>query len=188
MKKIIFSIAIISLTTISCDKEDKNKLVSNIAREVSMEQVQINLPTSGGEINHLQELKSSDNSDYYTQGELEYIQNQQRVAVVNFGDGEENSIAELKINGEESEIELLKEDSDFEGKKSKYKKVIVEPLVKSEECNYIIAGIIKYYDTKTGEWVATIDFGDLTCDEWAVKTTADSSTPHTFSLKELDWK
>ena len=188
MKKIIFSIAIISLTSISCDKEDRNKLVSSIAREVSMEQVQINLSNSGGEINNTEALKSSDNSDYYTQGELEYIQNQQRVAVVNFGDGEENSVAELKINGEETEIELLKEDSDFEGKDSKYKKVIVEPIVKSEDCDYIIAGIIKYYDTKTKAWVATIDFGDLTCDEWAEKTTADSSTPHTFSLKELNWK
>ena len=36
------------------------------------------------------------------------------------------------------------------------------------------------------EWVATIDFGDRTCDEWATKTTADSNEEYVFSLD--DWK
>ena len=50
----------------------------------------------------------------------------------------------------------------------------MKPLIKSEDCDYIISGIIKYY-SKTGKWVATIDFGDRTCDEWATKTTADDN-------------
>ena len=32
-----------------------------------------------------------------------------------------------------------------------------------------VSGLFEYYDTN-GNWVATIDFGDSTCDEWATKT------------------
>ena len=188
MKKTILSIAIISMTVLSCEKEDANKLVSTLGGEISQEPVQITLVNSGGEINTPETLVLSDDGDYYNEGSIDYIQNGQKVAQVNFGNGENNSLAALKINGEESEIELKKDESYYNGKKSKYKKVIVEPLVKSEECEYIIAGIIKYYDYKSGDWVATIDFGELECDEWAVKTTADSQDPYTFSLKDLDWK
>ena len=83
-------------------------------------------------------------------------------------------------------FDLKKDDTYYDGKKSKYKKVIVEPLVKSDDCGYIISGIIKYYDYNSGAWVATIDFGDRTCDEWATKTTADSNEEYVFSLD--DWK
>ena len=180
MKKTLLSIAIISITFMSCKKEDK--LIDNFTRELSFEAAQISLPNSGGEINITRTLNQSSNADYYVDGELKYMQNNQNVAIVDFGQGEENSIAELTIDGNITDFELKNDDSYYDGKKSKYKKVIVQPLVKSEECGYIIAGIIKYYDYDTGAWVATIDFGDLTCDEWAVKTTADSSTPYTFSL------
>jgi hypothetical protein len=182
MKKTLLSIAIISLTTLSCDKEDTDKLVDNFTRELSLESAQITLTNSGGEIEEPIVLNQSVNGDYYVSGELKYIQNGQNVAKVSFGQGEENSTAELIIDGIQSNFELDKEDSYCNGVKSKYKKVIVKPLVKSNECDYVIAGIIKYYDYDTEAWVATIDYGDLTCDEWAVKTTADSSTPYTFSL------
>jgi hypothetical protein len=32
-----------------------------------------------------------------------------------------------------------------------------------------VSGLIEYYDKK-GNWVATIDFGNGNCDQWAVKT------------------
>lgn len=182
MKKTLLSIAILSIATLSCDKENSDKLVDNFTRELSIEAAQITLPSSGGQINEPVALNESINGDYFVSGELKYTQNGQNIAEVSFGQGEENTIAELIIDGNQSNFDLEKEDTYFDGKKSKYKKVIVKPLVKSNECDYIIAGIIKYYDYKSGAWVATIDYGDLTCDEWAVKTTADSSTPYTFSL------
>lgn len=184
MKKTLFSLAVISIALVSCKKE-KNE-IDHFSRELSLEAAQITLPTSGGNINTTEALTKGANSDYYTSGELEYIQTGDVVAKVNFGQGEENSIAELTKDGNNSNFELKKDDTYYNGKKSKYKKVIVEPLVKSDDCGYIIAGIIKYYDYSSGAWVATIDFGDLVCDEWVTKTTADSNDQYVFSQE--DWK
>ena len=182
MKKTILTIAAIAIAFVSCKKEDIEKEVDNFTGEISLETAQISIPNSGGDINITRALNLSSNGDYYTNGKIEYKQNDQNVAEVDFGQGEENSTAELTINGTVSDFELKNDDSYYDGKKSKYKKVIVQPLVKSEECGYIISGIIKYYDYNSGAWIATIDFGDLSCDEWAIKTTSDSSTPYTFSL------
>ncbi|MFT5858682.1 MAG: hypothetical protein ACI865_000770 [Flavobacteriaceae bacterium] len=183
MKKAIFSLAIASIALVSCQKE--NGATNDFSREISLEAAQITLPTSGGEINVSQTLAQSSSSDYYTAGELEYVQNGQLVAKVNFGQGEENSLAELTKDGAVSTFDLKKDESYYDGKKSKYKKVIVEPLIKADDCDYIISGIIKYYEYESGAWAATIDFGDRTCDEWATKTDADGNV-NTFSLD--DWK
>ena len=66
------------------------------------------------------------------------------------------------------------------GKGSRYTKVVMEPLVKVEGCDYLVAGSICFFEGD--EWVATIDFGDGTCDEWATKTTKDGKND--FSLKK----
>lgn len=184
MKKTLFSLAIVSIALVSCKK--KNNQVDDFTRELSLEAAQVTLPTSGGQMNGTESLVTSSLNDYYTSGELEYVQNGEVVAKVNFGQGEENSLAELTKDGTVSNLELKKDDTYYDGNKSKYKKVIVQPLVKSDDCGYIISGIIKYYDYNSGAWVATIDFGDRTCDEWATKTTADSSEEYVFSLD--DWK
>ena len=186
MKKTFLSIAAIStLFLFSCNKETNE--IDTFTHELSLESAQIILPTSGGELVESEPLVKSANNDYYTSGKLDYIQNGEIVAQVDFGNGEENSTAQLLKDGDVTTFDLKKDDSYYNGKKSKYKKVIVKPLIKSEDCDYIISGIIKYYSIKTGKWVATIDFGDRTCDEWATKTTADDNgNEHTFSLD--DWK
>ena len=119
MKKTLLSIAIISITFMSCKKEDK--LIDNFTRELSLEAAQISLPNSGGEINITRTLNQSSNADYYVDGELKYMQNNQNVAIVDFGQGEENSIAELTIDGNITDFELKNDDSYYDGKKSKYK-------------------------------------------------------------------
>ena len=58
--------------------------------------------------------------------------------------------------------------------------MIVEPIVKLENCEYIVAGIIDFYEGD--QWVATLDFGDGTCDEWATKTWDGGSK--VFSMKK----
>ena len=186
MKKTFLSIAAIStLFLFSCNKETNE--IDSFTHELSLESAQIILPTSGGELVESEPLVKSVNNDYYTSGKLDYIQNGEIVAQVDFGNGEENSTAQLLKDGNVTTFDLKKEESYYNGKKSKYKKVIVKPLIKSEDCDYIISGIIKYYSKKTGKWVATIDFGDRTCDEWATKTTADDNgNEFTFSLD--DWK
>ena len=39
-----------------------------------------------------------------------------------------------------------------------------------------VEGTIKYFDIKNGKWLATIDFGDGTCDTLATKITAKGDT------------
>ena len=58
-----------------------------------------------------------------------------------------------------------------------YTEVEVNPMEKIdcyfEECDKTImtavSGLFEYYD-QNGTWVASIDYGDGTCDQWATKT------------------
>ena len=58
-----------------------------------------------------------------------------------------------------------------------YSEIEVNPIVKlncyfQDWDKYImtpVSGLFEYYDSD-GNWVASIDFGDGTCDEWATKT------------------
>ena len=61
--------------------------------------------------------------------------------------------------------------------KEGYTEIEVNPIVK-ENCYFAdwdkdimtpVSGLFEYYDID-GNWVASIDFGDGTCDEWATKT------------------
>ena len=60
--------------------------------------------------------------------------------------------------------------------KDGYTEIEVSPIVKincdfdrAKEVLTPVSGIFEYYDTD-GNWAASIDFGDGTCDEWATKT------------------
>ena len=58
-----------------------------------------------------------------------------------------------------------------------YTEVKVNPIVKitcyfsnwDKDVMTPVSGLFEYYDSD-GNWVASIDFGDGTCDEWATKT------------------
>ena len=83
--------------------------------------------------------------------------------------------------GGDKDVDLVKND-----KNDKYTKVIMEPLVKSDDCQYIVAGIINFYDIDTGDWIATFDYGNGSCDEFILKTTTDGD--FTFSMNDYpEW-
>lgn len=172
----LFTIAAISLT--SCNKSLEKDDLTN---EISTEKAQIHLSESNFTITE-QETLSSSSSDYYTSGILSYKKENNELAKVHFGNGENDHVATCFQNGEQSQIQLMEENCSYKGKKSKYKKVIVSPIVKTDDCDYLVSGIIKYYEVSSGNWVATIDFGDGTCDDIAVKTTADGD--YTFTISE----
>ena len=61
--------------------------------------------------------------------------------------------------------------------KNGYTEIEVNPIIKSN-CYFSdwnkdimtpVSGVFEYYDID-GNWVASINFGDGTCDEWATKT------------------
>ena len=58
-----------------------------------------------------------------------------------------------------------------------YTEIVVSPIVKTS-CYFAqwdktimtpVSGLFEYYD-ENNNWVASIDFGDGTCDEWATKS------------------
>lgn len=181
MFKTTLIIAVSSIFLLSsCVKFDKDN-GADFTDEVSTEEVQIQLPNSGFEINEL-EATTGTADGYYTAGVLEYTMNGEVEATVDFGNGESDSKASLLQGAGQFEFDLKKDYCFFGGKESKYKKVIVRPLVKTDDCDYIVAGIIKYYDVKDGSWTATVDFGNGICDDIAVKTTQEGT--YTFKVSE----
>ena len=176
--KFLGAIALAGLAMTSCSKA---KLASSFADEISTEESQINLPESGYEINVVEPTQSTADG-YYKEGVIEYTKNGAVLASVDFGNGVSDSQAIANVNGVSSGIELKKDNAYYKGKKSKYKKVIVQPIIKSDECDFIVSGIIKYYKIKSGDWVATVDFGDGTCDDIAIKTTDEGD--YTFTVSE----
>ena len=176
--KFLGAVALAGLAMTSCSKA---KMASSFTDEISTEESQINLPESGYEINVVESTQASADG-YYTEGVIEYTKNGALLASVDFGNGASDSQALANVNGVNSEIKLKKDNDYYKGKKSKYKKVIVEPIVKADECGFIVSGIIKYYKVKSGDWVATVDFGDGTCDDIAVKTTDEGD--YTFTISE----
>ena len=181
MTKTILSLAVVAVIVLTaCQKENADSILkSSFQKEISNESANLLLPVSGFETNIAEALTLSDNYEFYTSGKMEYKQNGSVLATVDFGDGEKDALAYKTQDGEDKEIDLTqgaKNAKDFA-----YKKVIIKPLVKTEDCDWIVSGIIKYFKEK--QWVATIDFGDGTCDEWAVKITDDGT--YTFSIDDF---
>ena len=181
MKKKFLGLSLLAaLVLFSCDKKDVME-GTDFSTEISTEEAQITLPTANFE-RRTTVAPTSEGTDYFTSGIIEYHSNGEVLATVDFGDGTLDSEATVTMENEESKIKLDKKDCKVKGKKSDYKKVIVEPLVKSRDCDFIVSGIIKYYNLKTGKWSATVDFGDGTCDDIAEKTT--KSGVITFTISE----
>lgn len=175
MKKTVLSLTLIAgIALVSCNKE---KVEENFTTEVSTETETLRLSESGFEMNISEELVKG-SGEVYTSGIIEYTKNGNVLATFDFGSGEDNKTAQYEKNGTTYDCSLEK---DGKGKKD-YKKVIVRPIVKSDDCGYIVSGIIKYYDYKSGDWVATVDFGDGTCDDVAIKTTKEGD--FTFNVSE----
>jgi len=121
-------------------------------------------------------LVQPEDCDYIASGIIHFVMSGEVAAVLDFGDGTCDQWATVTKDGEAFDIDLLKEDD------KDWKKVVIEPLIELEGCDYIVAGIIKLY--KEDEWICTIDFGDGTCDEWVTKTWDGGSEE--FSM--ANWK
>ena len=132
----------------------------------------------------VEEIVKSEDCEYPVSGIIEFYANDVLIATVDFGNGECDNIATQTINGESLEFELPEPPTapvQNEGQ-ARFKKVIVEPLVQGD-CDYIVSGSIKYF--KEEEWIATVDFGDGTCDDIATKTTNKGTFE--FTLKNKKW-
>jgi len=165
----------------SCSKEkmteQTDSMIQDLIRSGSMITVQsINYTRS-----ETQSLEQTSIDSPYHTGIIEYSEAGNLVADVDFSQGGTDAATLRLADGSSSSIALKKENID-----NKYKKVVIEPLVYSEECGYIVAGIIKFYDFHNGAWVATFDYGDGTCDEFINKDTNDGNS--NFSMNDYpEW-
>ena len=97
--------------------------------------------------------------------------------MIDYGNGECDDIATKEVDGTVENINLSEKK---ESSESKYKKIIQKPLVKIKNCNYIVDGTIEYY--KGYDLVATINYGDGTCDNIATKTV--DGEVYEYTIKE----
>jgi hypothetical protein len=173
MKTTFLSLVVIAMFTMTaCVKEnDKNSFESDLVNETET----IRLVEAGFEI--IESVPLSNAVDgVYTEGILEYKKDGILLGKFDFSKSDEKK-GEWDKDGDKKDCTLEKKDE-------KYKKVIVEPLVKTDDCEYIVSGIIKYYDIKSGKWLATVDFGDGTCDDIGDKVD-DKGNTSTFVIS--DW-
>ena len=157
-KYLILFIGIGIFTLNSCKKDGFNPK-DKFSQEVISEEANLQLSSSSYE-KVISESLENDGAEYYTKGIIEYKVNNHIEASINFGDSDKKIL--VTQGGVGKKFDLKKE-------KSGYKKVLISPIVKTDDCEYIVEGIIKYYDSKSGEYLAAIDFGNGTCDEFAVK-------------------
>ena len=171
----LFAISLAFLFT-SCSKENPSSKDYDIFKSAANSEADLILKGDGDfEKVITKPLVKIDDCNFIVEGTIEFRKEGEVVAVVDFGDGECDDIATKTVDGKTYEFSLKKEGKDWE-----YEKVIVEPIVKIEGCDYIVSGIIDFYKGDT--WVATIEFGEGECDEWATKIWDGGSK--VFSMKK----
>lgn len=175
----IFSLFAISMAILftSCSKETKSSKEDDYFKSTAAnEEAEMILKSDGKLIKMIiKPLVKPEDCLYIVEGTIEFYDGDKIVAIIDFGDGECDNIATKTIGDKIFEFTLKKTNGG-----DKYDKVIVEPLVKIEGCDYIVSGVIDFYKGDT--WVATIDFGDGECDEWATKIWEGGSK--VFSMKK----
>ena len=80
----------------------------------------------------------------------------------------EEKVSEENIDFSVAEWDYINIRSSNTGSKKTYTKNILIPLERIDGCDYVVKGKIEYI--KDGAVVATVDFGDGECDNFATKT------------------
>ncbi len=185
VKTLLLSAIAMAFMIASCSKEttsDTKQDESDLMKTASYEEPDL-LLTGGGDFERVitKPLVKPDDCRFIVEGVVEFRKNGETIAVIDFGDGKCDQWAAIKVRGKTRRISLKRFKQG-----AKFYKVIAEPIVKIEGCDYIVSGIIEFYSLKDDSWLATIDFGDGTCDEWATKTWDGGSKE--FSMKEWGGK
>lgn len=173
---VLFSISLVIILA-SCSKENKSSKDDDYFKSAATnEEVELVLKGDGNfEKVITKPLVKPEDCLYIVEGTIEFHKGDEVIAIIDFGDGECDNVATKTIGDKIFEFILKKTNGG-----DKYDKVIVEPLVKIEGCDFIVSGLIEFY--KGDAWVASIDFGDGECDEWATKTWDGGSK--VFSMKK----
>jgi len=149
-------------TVISCEKE-KSSYKDDFDSEVSDLKEEITLMGDGRfEKVVVKRLVKPDDCRFIVSGTIEYRLNGEVVAIVDYGNGACDNVATKTVRGTTTRFLL-----EPEGNNQKYRKIITEPLIRLDNCDFIVSGVIEFYQNEA--WVATIDYGEGTCDNIAIK-------------------
>ena len=174
---LLFAISLAFVFT-SCTKDNASSKDDDMLKSATFEEADLDLKGDGDfEKVITKPLVKIEDCKYIVEGTIEFQKDGEVIAIIDFGDGECDDIATKTIDGVTTEFTLNKG-----GDKEKYYKVIAEPIVKIEGCDYIVSGVVEFYNYEDDSWLATIDFGDGTCDEWATKIWNGGSK--VFSMKK----
>jgi hypothetical protein len=176
---VLFAISLVFVFT-SCTKDNaSSKDDIDMLKSATYEEADFMLEGDGDfEKVITKPLKKIEDCKFIVEGTIEFRKEGEIIVIIDFGDGECDDIATKTVDGESVDFSMKKE-----GDKEKYYKVITSPIVRIEGCDYIVSGVVEFYSYKDDSWLANIDFGDGTCDEWATKTWDGGSKE--FSMK--DW-
>lgn len=177
MKKSFFILLAAAVTLVSCDKFGKQEKGESMIEFAARYGQTVTVPTNDYVAETTEELQRVDNDRPYNSGSIAYKVNGETQATIDFGFGGEMEAQVVK--GANTETVKLGEEKE---EKYEYDKVVVEPLIYSERCGYVVAGILKFYKEK--QWVATFDYGDGTCDDLITKYTEDNSVGYIFSMDD----
>ena len=166
---------ILSIGMASCSKENIDK--KGIEKDVLEMKATFSLENSNYTVEIDQEIDQPEDYNYNTKGKLIYVISGVEKVIFDFGDGEKDTWASKTIDGVSSEVDLTQSYCS-----SNYEKIISSPLIKTDDCDFIVAGTIEFW--KNGVWIATMDFGDGNCDDLVTKTWEGGSEE--FSM--LEWK
>ncbi|KAA3600095.1 MAG: hypothetical protein DWQ06_09865 [Calditrichaeota bacterium] len=178
------SLKILALTAVSsmfifasCENNDSDSLET--FNEASFtEESNIHFSASGFEKNISKEL-TSNSGEIYSSGVIEYKMYGKVEAEVDFGNGENDEIAMISKDGKSTELRLRHRDD----RDSKFEKVIIEPIVTTDDCDYPVSGLINFYQNGVLEF--SINFGDGTCDNLAEIIGSDGE----YKIIDLDeWR
>ena len=176
---VILSLLTISMVLVftSCKKEveKENKTKNPQTTEIYLKSLEPDIIIKGSgnkddyKKNVVEELIKKEECKWeVVSGIIEYYYQDEMVFSIDFGNGNCDGLATVSwlengmIESKDVDVWAL-----FKQKKEDY--VIVQKLVKNENCDYeIVSGIIEYQD-KEGNPYVTIDFGDGNCDGIASK-------------------
>ncbi len=176
---VILSLLTVSVVLVftSCNKEaeKKNKTKNPQTTEIFLNSLEPDIIIKGSgnkddyKKNVVEELVKKEECEWeVVSGIIEYYYQDEMVFSIDFGNGNCDGLATVNwlengvIESKDVDIWVL-----FKQQKEEY--VIVQELVKNENCDYeIVSGIIEYQD-KEGNPYVTIDFGDGNCDGIASK-------------------
>ena len=175
LTKLFTAVFVSAFLLTSCFKDDSRKM-DDLDYLIMNQKADIEIKGEGKyEKVLINPIVTNDDCVFIVSGTIGYYLDDNLVAIIDYGNGECDNLATKTIDGKTVEFKLDNKDGSL-----KYNKIIVEPLIKKDDCDFIVSGIIQY--TKDEVIVATIDFGNGDCDEWATKTWETGSK--VFSLRK----